>query len=422
MFGSAYGTAAVLAAVAVMLSTPGPSCGNGWDDNGPNAGYIGHSGPAWGRVDEVDVIVFGWDGDHDPADDYIDRRRNAESRGSIYMVRADGSGLTLLSPDAGDGRDTEDDGIAYDASPATSPDGTRVTYTTLRHGGGWSYDIVVASLDGRERERLTGGGESQTQPVWSPNGTRIAFLQNGYLHTMTPDGSDVHTLVPDIPVVREPPAWSPDGTRLAFRQSGRHDELAWLYVSEADGSRLTRVAEVGSSAWPTGAWRPVWSPDGRFIAFVTVGEHQNLLFPALSVVDVGSGEVTTLVWGGFGPFLWSPDGAEIFYGSRATSSDQEDVSESGLFAVALHGDHEIRRVTGPENAVLGLAWSPDGTRLVVRIQPFRTDASPDVYPFARYADIVLYTVARDGSDMRVLAREGAGGDLVTADRAPANGD
>lgn len=422
MFGTTYPAAALFAAMVIMLSTPGPSCDDGWDDPPrPDENALGHYGPGWGHADGSDVIVFRWDGDHDPADDYIDRRRSAETRGSIYAVKADGSGLSLLSPSAGDGRELGGDRLAYDTAPAVSPDGNRVAYATLRHSEwGGNYDITVAGIDGSERSELARTRESQSEPSWSPDGTRIAFVQDGYLHTMAADGSDVRSIVPDIPAMWEPPSWSPDGSRFAFRAWAWRDAPASLFVVNADGSRLTKVAEAGNRAWPAGAWRPVWSPDGRSVAFVTIGLHQKLLFPGLSVVDVVSGEVTTLVWGGFGPFVWSPDGTEIFFGSTATSSDDEDVSEFGLFAVAIADGH-IRRVTAPENSVLGLAWSRDGTRLAVRTQSFRTDTSPDAYPPARYADIVAYTVAPDGSDMHVLAREGSDGTLVAAVSGPVSG-
>ena len=420
MFGTTSPAAALFAAMVIMLSTPGPSCDDGWEDPPrPDENALGHFGPGWGHADGSDVIVFRWDGDHDPADDYIDRRRNAETRGSIYAVKADGSGLSLLSPSAGDGRELGDRRLAYDTAPAVSPDGNRIAYATLRHSEpGGNYDITVAGIDGSERSELARTRESQSEPSWSPDGTRIAFVQDRYLHTMAADGSDVRSIVPDIPVMWEPPSWSPDGSRLAFRAAAWRDAPASLYVVNADGSRLTKVAEAGNRAWPAGAWRPVWSPDGRSVAFVTIGLHHRVVKrPGLSVVDVVSGEVTTLVWGGFGPFVWSPDGTEIFYGSTATWSDDEEVSESGLFAVAANDDGEGRRVTAPENSVLGLAWSRDGTRLAVRAQSFRTDR----YPLTRYADIVAYTVAPDGSDMRVLAREGSDGTLVAAVSGPVSG-
>ena len=64
-------------------------------------------------------------------------------------------------------------------------------------------------IDGSARSELARTRESQSERSWSPDGTRIAFVRDRYLHTMAADGSDVRSIVPDIPVKWEPPQLVP---------------------------------------------------------------------------------------------------------------------------------------------------------------------------------------------------------------------
>ena len=248
-----------------------------------------------------------------------------------------------------------------------------MAFATLRHSErAGNYDIVAAQLDGkpwllsplfggdRERQQLTEGGASQSEPAWSPDGTRIAFLEDGYLHTMAADGSDVRSIAPGIPAAHEPPAWSPDGTRLAFR--GELD--AALYVVGADGLNLRRVAEQ------TVGWSSVrrsllaWSPHGRRIAFM---RERSPFHAVLYVVDVGGESSETQIVRGVRASTLVDRRQRNLCGPAGT---HQGPGSQGLYAVAVEGPAHVRRVTEFfTNDILGSAWSPDGTRLAVLMMP-----------------------------------------------------
>ena len=113
--------------------------------------------------------------------------------------------------------------------------------------------------DGGNVRQLTDSGED-SNPAWSPDGTRIAFQSyrdgDWDIYVMGTDGGNVQQLTDDPYRDREP-AWSPDGTRIAFsRTSGTFD---WdIYVMDADGGNVQRLTYA--EYWRNWNKSPAWSP------------------------------------------------------------------------------------------------------------------------------------------------------------------
>ena len=147
--------------------------------------------------------------------------------------------------------------------PSWSPDGRRIAFA--RHEAGrWSIRVIGA--DGlRERVVVPRGGASA--PAWSPDGRTIAYRHGCKILMTTPAGVDVtpprlrRCIELGRPVEKfagsiGPPVWSPDGTKLAFSAGGRG-----TFVMNEDGSGLQRVTEKTVGCWcgqqPRPAWRPI---------------------------------------------------------------------------------------------------------------------------------------------------------------------
>lgn len=123
-------------------------------------------------------------------------------------------------------------------------------------------DIYVVDSHGSGLTRLTNGAGHEKHAIWSPDGTRIAFVSdrdgNDELYVMAapdrtdPGGGEVVRLT-DSPEDDWRPAWSPDGTCLAF--VSYHNGVSRLYTVNADGSGLLEVAE--NADWSSA---PTWSP------------------------------------------------------------------------------------------------------------------------------------------------------------------
>jgi TolB protein len=142
-------------------------------------------------------------------------------------------------------------------------------------------------------------------PAWSPDATAIAFAriapgEPSYLAAqiflMDADGSHVRRFDTTVANAWEP-AWSPDGSKIAFVgfPAGGADCSCLvggdIYVSNADGTglrRLTRTRRADDE-------HPTWSPDGKTIAFSSVGATGTAAFGRLELVPARGGRVRSLV-------------------------------------------------------------------------------------------------------------------------------
>jgi Tol biopolymer transport system component len=173
------------------------------------------------------------------------------SGSGVFVVRPDGTGLREIVPP----------GAHSPQMPSLSPDGTKVAYyayADAQDESGPSYEIYVSPTDGSGPTiNVSNNPGYDWWPVWSPDGTRIAFLSRaspsfgpGSLHVVNADGTGQITITPDENMGE--PVWSPDGTRVAYTGGAGH-----VYVANADGSGRT---DITPDVTATGtATRPTWT-------------------------------------------------------------------------------------------------------------------------------------------------------------------
>jgi len=146
--------------------------------------------------------------------------------------------------------------------PALSPDGKMLAYV---QESGTGDDLYITRVAGGERMQLTKDVSRKGEPVFSPDGEKIAFARKlpgddeGELCTIATLGGDITTVIKGGSM----PAWSPDGSRLTFVR-GKAGEPETLAIVDVNGSEL-RTILAADAIYPF-LGRPAWSPDGNTIA------------------------------------------------------------------------------------------------------------------------------------------------------------
>ncbi len=194
-----------------------------------------------------------------------DRPGPPPSWNDLYVMNADGGKVRQLTvtPEVSEnnaGWSPDGRHIVYNAAPIAA-DRTRQ-----------AAQIWIIDADGSNARPLTTGSSQNSYPAWSPNGLSIAFIsdrdadvasdlmstEDGAIYLMEADGSNVRRLTEDRRA--RAPVWSPDGKRIAFDTT--RDGNFEIYVINADGSDQRRLTNDSHDDA-----RPTWSPDGREVAF-----------------------------------------------------------------------------------------------------------------------------------------------------------
>lgn len=222
-----------------------------------------------------------------------------QGRGSkeIYLADWDGENVQRV---------TSDGSIAL--SPAWSPDGGRIAYTSFRSGLPVLYERDLST--GTDRVVSERNGLNIT-PAYSPDGRTLAFAATveGNTELATTDRSGgIEVITHGRRFDSLSPTWSPDGRRVAF-VSNRLGE-PHIYVMTPGGEpRLLSEYRYGAQGYNTS---PDWSPRGSLIAYHTrVGG-----IPQIAVVDAAGGRPRLLTNRGSNEDpSWAPDGRHLVFAS-----------------------------------------------------------------------------------------------------------
>src|SRR6266480_2129022 len=244
----------------------------------------------------------------------------------------------------------------------------KITFQSNRNG---NFDIFVMNADGSGVTQLTSHPFDEYLPLFSPDGSRIAFarcLVTCDIVLINADGSGERTILND----GFPGAWSPDGNRIALGGAAGTG-IEGIYVVNVDGSGLVRVLDPD--------FITDWSLDGRQLMIVS-GRDGDLELYATPLDGSLVTKLTDNTADDNAGTGWSPDGSSIVFNSNRGGAGQD------VYVMNADGSGVTQLTPNDGFDDDGPVWSPDASQIA--------------FESNRAGDEQIFVMNVDGSDVRQL--------------------
>ncbi|HEX5166644.1 MAG TPA: hypothetical protein VFV93_14670, partial [Thermomicrobiales bacterium] len=238
------------------------------------------------------------------------------------------------------------------SEPSFSPDNERISYvvTTIeREKNDYRSSINVANADGSGSRRITQADAKDSLPRWSPDGKHLAFLSNrdekSQVWLIRADGGEAWQVTSLSEGVNSY-AWSPDGASFVVVSKSTEESEAAKDKEEKDEEKsdVRHITRIRYKADGEGFLD--FKPKHLWLVPAFGGDAQQL-----TSADISDGDP-----------VWSPNGREIaFVSNRSEGREMNNVSQ--VWSIVATGKEE-RAILGGDNAAFGQpSWSPDGSQL-----------------------------------------------------------
>ncbi|MCC6905998.1 MAG: PD40 domain-containing protein [Anaerolineae bacterium] len=223
------------------------------------------------------------------------------------------------------------DSSADDRTPAWSPDGSRIAFSSRRDG---NWELYIVELESGNLTRLTYDLAYESHPTWSPDGLWLAYegYVNGNLdiYILRSDGSEGPFAVTRNPAPDFHPRWvtSPEGREIAYVSLRDGNKEIYLLSlddpNETAAVNLTRTTDLDED-------NPEWAPGGGTLAYSVVENGQPLVYvtdvndPARPPVLIGQGKMPA----------WSPGGNNLIFLNDRGGQSQLLAGQFGSWAASV---------------------------------------------------------------------------------------
>ena len=263
----------------------------------------------------------------------------------------------------------------------TTDEGTWISLDVSRDGKTILFellgDLYAVPFKGGDAVGITSGMAFDSQPSYSPDGLRIAFVSDRggseNVWIANADGSDPKQLSNDTQSHFVSPSWTPDGEYVIVTRNGIGSEMwerseeIWMYhLKGGRGVQVTRSNAMG----------PVASPDGRYLYFARRSFRpwieMKFELPSCQIArrDLTTGDedvITEAPGSAFRPVL-SPDGSQLVYGTRheaETGLRIRDLSTGEDRWLKYPVTRDAQESLAERDMLPGYAFTPDGQEIVV---------------------------------------------------------
>jgi dipeptidyl aminopeptidase/acylaminoacyl peptidase len=281
------------------------------------------------------------------------------------------------------------------ANPQASPDGTLVAFTRVtvdEKRTGYEASIWTVATNGKEAPVRMTNGKHDAQPRWSPDGKHLVFVRGsdkdetgrpkpGQLAMLSLKGGEAWTIT-DLPRGAANPVWSPDGKEIAFLSSTRQDDIQ-------KAQRKKNAAKAGDAKAPDSEHesdvhvisRAVYRSNDE--GYLDPTRHDHIWLLQVPTASDALPNPVQLTSGNFddSQLVWSRDGSRIYFLTERVDEPYYDLPRTDIYSVPAAAGNPEKLATVPMN-IGDLVLSPDGRKLAFHgqvAQPIRSYSQPDLW-------------------------------------------